>query len=151
MQWEGSNITTYQKSAEIIEEVLRENHDDPADWLARRILDSLREKRIVPHQLKASEEMFRRLHAHTRYLGSVDGRGYRYWYNEAINHAVKVHCWPVKIITRTVTLDSGEAIEVDIPVPGSTTKATNKQLLEAYSVISDEAKRQAIELPEDER
>ena len=141
-------MTTYSKSAEIIEGVLKENRDDPAEWLARRILDTLREKRIVPHQLRASEEMFTRLHAHCRYLGDVTGQGYRYWYNKAIAYAVAVNNWPFQIITRTVKLDSGEEVTVDVPVPDSTTKATNKNLMEAYQVIEDEAKIRGIELPE---
>lgn len=142
-------MTVYQKAAEVIETTLRDHGDEPGDWLARRILDNLRAVRIVPHTLRASEEMFTRFHAHCRFLGNETGRGYRHYYNKAIAHAMTMERWPCQVIPRRVKLDTGQVVDVDVPVPSSTTKASNAQLLEAYSVITDEAKREGIELPEE--
>jgi len=44
----------------------------------------------------------------------------------------------------------GEDISVDVQIPESTTKASNKQLLSAYSYVEDTAKEHGISLPENE-
>jgi len=103
--------------------------------------------------------MFKRFHAHCSHLGNMTGRGYAYHYNEAIRHAMSTGDWPHKIIPQRVKiydqdengndLETYKVVEVDIPIPESTTKATNGQLLAAYSVIEDEAKRHGIQLPEE--
>jgi len=142
-------MTLFEKSVEVLEATITANRDESADWLARRCLDELRKVRIVPHRLRASEEFFTRFHAHARYLGGVAGPSYEYWYNKAIQYAMKVQNWPMKIVPTQVKLDSGEVITVDVPVPDSSTKATNANLMEAYRVIEDEAKIRGIDLPGD--
>ena len=119
----------------------------------------MRAKRIVPHTLKASDAMFKRFHAHCAHLGNVTGRGYAYYYNEAIEHAMKTGDWPHKIFPRRIKvydmdehgneLETYNIVEVDIPIPESSTRATNGQLLAAYQVIQDEAREHGIELPEE--
>jgi len=144
-------MTTYQKAAQIIASVVDQHRTEPADQLAVRCLDALRDKRIVPHVLRASEQMFKRFHAHCKYLGEVTGRGYEHYYNEAINHAMAIGEWPHKIIPKRIKLDTGDIVEVDVPLPESTTRATNTHLLAAYQVIEEEARRNAVQLPEEAR
>jgi hypothetical protein len=140
-------MTTFEKSAQIIRDTIEANRGESGDRLALRILKALRDKRIVPRTMRASGAMFTRFHAHCRYLGNLTG-SYKYWYNRAIRHAMRVDQWPVTIITHDVTVN-GTTVTVDVPVPESTTKATNAQLLEAYTVIQDGAKDAGIVLPED--
>jgi hypothetical protein len=61
---------------------------------------------------------------------------------------MKMQAWPVKIIPRMVKLDTGQVVDVDVPVPESSTRATTAQLMEAYNVITDEAMRAGVRLPE---
>ena len=142
-------MTTYEKSVQIVTAEIVKARGVAAEVVARRCLDAMRKNRIVPHTLRGSEEMFTRFHAHCRHLGNVTGRGYEYYYNMAIDHAVKTEDWPVKVIPRRIRLDTGDIVEVDVPIPGSSTKATNRQLMAAYTVITDEATRAGITLPED--
>lgn len=142
-------MTTYEKTVAIIRDQIEKHRTEPAEQIARRCLEAMRHKRIVPHTMRASEQMFKRFHAHTKHLGDMTGRGYSYYYNLAVNHAMKMDEWPHKIIPRRVKLDTGDLVDVDIPVPESTTKATNGQLLCAYQVIEEEARRAGITLPED--
>lgn len=142
-------MTTYEKSVTIIAEQIEKHRNDPPEQLARRCLEAMRQKRILPHTMRASEAMFKRFHAHCKYLGDVTGKGYHHYYNLAINHAMRTGDWPHKIIPRRIRLDTGDIVEVDVPIPDSTTKATNGQLLAAYQVIEDEAKSEQIQLPED--
>lgn len=142
-------MTTYEKTVQIITEQVEKHRTDPPEQLARRCLEAMRKKRIVPHTLRASEELFTRFHAHTRYLGNTTGRGYSYYYNLAVNHAMRMNEWPHKIIPKRVKLDTGDIVEVDVPIPESTTKATTGQLMVAYQVVQEEAQRHGIDLPEE--
>ena len=53
----------------------------------------------------------------------------------------------MQLIAKTISID-GHDITVDIQVSQSTTRASNAQLLVAYSVIVDGAKEKDIVLPE---
>ena len=141
-------MTIYQKAAEIIEKTITEQPDEPADWLARSILDALREKRIIPQSLRASEELFTRFHAHCRYLGDVAGPSYRYWYNKAVRHAVKLHEWPMRMMIAVVESEPGKFEIEDRLVADSTRNATTSNLMCAYGVIQDGATEHGIDLPE---
>lgn len=143
-------MTTYEKSAQIIAETIENNRAREPREIAALALDAMRKKRIVPHTLRASDEMFTRFHAHCKHLGNETGRGYEYYYNLAIRGAMATDDWPIKIIPRRIRLDTGQIVDVDVPMPESTTKATNGQLLAAYAVIQDEAKRAGVALPEGE-
>ena len=140
-------MTTYQKAVGIIAESLEKHHGrcpvDQAGFAVRALL----ENRIMPTTMRASASFFTRFHAHCRFLGTVAGDGYEYWYNKAVEHAVGQDMWPVKLVAKTISID-GHAITVDIQVPQSTTRASNAQLLVAYSVIVDGAKEKDIVLPE---
>lgn len=114
---------------------------------ADRILRALQKKRITVVAMKASESMFRRFHAHTRYLGRETGYGYEYWYNEAVHYAVAHSEWPVKVIPVELVV-AGEVITQDIEVPESTTRATNAHLMCAYQAIEEGAREHGIALPE---
>lgn len=141
-------MTTFEKALGILTETIKAHrHDEPVQ-LARRCLEAMRAKRITPQTFRASEELFVRFHAHCRFLGESTGKGYRHYYTSAIEHAVKVDAWPVKVIPRMVRLDTGQVVDVDVPVPESSTKASTAQLMEAYSVITDEAMRAGVRLPE---
>ena len=142
-------MTVFQKAVEIIEKTLTDNSEEPADWLARSIIEDLRLKKIGLKRLRASDELRTRFHAHTRYLGDVTGEGYDALKKRAIDHAMEVHSWPVHVVTRRLTLDSGETFDHEFTFAGPTRDATTPQLMEAYSVIVDEADRRGIELPED--
>ena len=142
-------MTTYAKAAAIIAETLPKCRGEKMADAADRILRALLAKRIMPTTMRASADMFKRFHAHVRFLGKETGYGYRYFYNLAVSHAESVDEWPVKIITRTVEID-GVDITVDVSVPESTTRATNGQLLMAYSIIEEGAREHGITLPENE-
>ena len=142
-------MTTYQKAAGIIEKTITDNSDDPTDGLARRILDDLRDKRIGLQRLKASDELRIRFHAHTRHLGDMTGEGYDALKKRAIEHAMEVHSWPIQVVTKRLTLDSGETFDHEFVFACPTRDANTAQLMEAYSVIVDEAARRGIDLPED--
>jgi hypothetical protein len=141
-------MTVNEKALEIITKALVQHTGGKASEMARHILDALKEVRIVPIRLRASQVFWTRYHAHCRYVGDMDGRGHDYWHNRATRHAFKMHMWPYKIVPTQVTVN-GVTIDVDVPVRDSSRNATNTQLMEAYSVIQDEAKRQGYELPED--
>ncbi|KKK81361.1 hypothetical protein LCGC14_2814230 [marine sediment metagenome] len=112
------------------------------------LLQALEAKRITLTTMHASPELFTRFQAHTRFLGSQPpAYGYEYWYNHAIDHAVRMDKWPVKLIEKTISID-GHDITVDVQVPQSSHQATNAQLLCAYEVIEDGAKEHSIILPE---
>jgi len=145
-----SDMTTYEKARGLIAECIRKakSGDDP-EQTAESCLRAMRDKRIVPHNLRASGELFKRFHAHCRYLGDVTGIGYRTLYNKALRHAEKMHEWPMKIIPRRIRLDTGDIVEVDVPIPESTTRATTSNLMAAYQVIVDEAATAGVTLPED--
>lgn len=117
--------------------------------VANDIAVALEEKRYMIRAMKGSPEMLRRLHAHCRYLGDATGRGYEYYRDMAYRHAVDMHRWPTVVIPVDVTLDNGSVVTVDVTMPDSSTKATNAQLMEAYSVIADEARRAGEQLPEE--
>jgi len=142
-------MTLFEKSVQILEATIEEHREEPADWLARRCLDELRKKRIVPHRLRASEEMFTRFQAHTRYLGDTAGPSYRHWYNKAVRHAMKLQQWPVRVVPAVIEKEPGRWEIVDLPTADSSTRATTAQIMCAYSVIVDGAKDQRIDLPED--
>jgi hypothetical protein len=141
-------MTTYEKALQIVADTITAHRNDEPGELARRCLEALRAKRITPQTFRASEEMFVRFHAHCRHLGEETGKGYRYYYTAAVEHAMKMQAWPVKIIPRMVKLDTGQVVDVDVPVPESSTRATTAHLMEAYNVITDEAMRAGVRLPE---
>jgi hypothetical protein len=143
-------MTTFEKSIATIAEQIEKHKGESPVQVARRCLDAMRKKRIVPQTLRASEEMFTRFHAHCRHLGNVTGRGYEHYYNKAIGAAVKTEDWPVKIIPRRIRLDTGQIVDVDIPIPLSSTKVSTGALMAAYQVIEDEAKEHEVDLPEGE-
>ena len=142
-------MTTYEKTVEVITDQVTKHRTEPAEQIARRCLEAMRKKRIVPQTLRASEEMFTRFHAHCRHLGNMSGRGYEHYYNKAIAAAMKTEDWPVKIIPRRIKLDTGDIVEVDIPIPVSSTRVPNGALLSAYQVIVEEARDAGIALPEE--
>ena len=140
-------ITTHEKAARIIAETLPSCRGKPVKDAADRILRALQKKRIVPVTMRASAELWTRFHAHTRYLGTVTGHGYRYYYDLAIDTMLAEDDWPVKIITKTISID-GHDITVDIQIAESTRKANNRQMLGAYTIITDAAAEERIPLPE---
>ena len=76
--------------------------------MAVLLLQALEAKRITLTTMHASPELFTRFHAHTRFLGSQPpAYGYEYWYNHAIDHAVKMDKWPVKLIEKTISIIFG--------------------------------------------
>jgi hypothetical protein len=101
----------------------------------------------MPTTMRASRDMFVRFHAHCKHLGKETGYGYKYWYQKAIEYAESIDMWPCKIIARPVSI-GGDVITVDVSVPESTTKATNGQLLAAYTIITEGAAEHGIVLPE---
>jgi len=116
---------------------------------AMQIVAALEKKRYMIRPMKGSPEMLRRLHAHCRYLGDTTGNGYEHYRDMAYRHAVDMHEWPTVIVPVAVPLDNGETVTVDVPMPDSSTKATNAQLMVAYQVIEDEARRAKSTLPEE--
>jgi len=118
-----------------------------SEQVADKIIAVLATKRIGFIAIRASEELFTRWHAHCRTLGDETGYGYREIYNAAIAHAIEQDLWPVRVIPQVVDV-AGEAITVDVQVPESTTRASNKQLLCAYEYIVETAKEHGIVLPE---
>jgi hypothetical protein len=143
-------MSTYEQGVKIIAEQLEAHRNEPAEQIARRCLEAFRKNRLALQRFRASEAMLRRFHAHARHLGNVTGIGYETIYNKAVNAAVKTEDWPVKIIPKRVRLDTGDIVEVDIPIPASSTKVTNGALLAAYAVIEQEAREHGIDLPEEE-
>ena len=139
-------MTTVEKAAMIIAGELSPAVAE-SEAMARRVIVALREKKIGLTAMAASADLFTRFHAHCRHLGIHSGDGYEHWYNEAIEHAMKLEDWPCKVITKTVDVD-GQSITVDVRVPESTKRANNRQLLLAYEVIEWEAKQRGIVLPE---
>ena len=133
-------MTTPERARAIIVEHVTEQ-------VADRIIAALARKRIGFVAIKASEELFVRWHAHARYLGEQTGDGYKGIYHDAIEYAQEFDEWPCKLVVREVEV-GGEMISVDILVPESTTKATNRQLLKAYEYITEVAKERGIVLPE---
>ena len=140
-------MTTYEKAILIIAETLPKCRGEAVLDAADRILRALQAERIVPTTMRGSPEMLKRWHSHCRFLGTQTGDGYEYFYNLAIAHAVEMDMWPVKLIEKTISID-GHEITVDIQVPQSTTRATNKQLMCAYEVIVDAAAEHKVALPE---
>ena len=139
-------MTTYEKAANIIAETLPRSIGEPMD-MADRILRALQEKRIVPVTMRASAELWTRFHAHCRFLGEHTKYGYRYFYDKAVEAMVIAEDWPVKIVSKTISIDRQE-ITVDIAVAESTRKANNRQMLGAYQVIVDHAAEEKVPLPE---
>jgi len=140
-------MTTFEKAKQVIAKTLPDCRGLSLPDAAGLILNDLLKNRIMPTTMRASSDLFTRFHAHCRFLGTETGDGYEDWYNRAIQHAVEQDEWPVKLIAKTISID-GHDIDVDVQVPQSTTKATNKQLLTAYEVIQDGAKEHGITLPE---
>ena len=142
-------MTTVAKAKQIVIDTLPECKGKPFSDVADILIDALQKKRIGLNTMVASPEFFRRFHAHCAYLGWHDrnGNGYEHWYNEAIAHAMAHEDWPRKVIVVEKEI-GGEVHSIDVVIPQSTKKANNRQLLLAYSVIEDEARRQGIELPE---
>ena len=140
-------MNTYERSASIIADSLPQRGSETPLDAADRILRALLAKRITTTTMRASASMFTRWHAHCRFLGTQTGYGYEHWYNEAVNWAVEQDSWPVKLIAKTISID-GHEITVDIQVPQSTTRASNRQLLCAYEVISGGAEEHGVVLPE---
>lgn len=118
-----------------------------SEQVADKIIAVLATKRIGFIAIRASEELFTRWHAHCRTLGDETGYGYREIYNAAIAHAVEQDLWPVRVIPQVVSV-AGEDITIDVQVPESTTRASNKQLLCAYEYITETAREHGIVLPE---
>ena len=139
-------MSTYERAAAIIAEC--GVAPIPLDK-AKAILDALMQKRYIVVAMKASHDMFTRFHSHARFLGTETGQGYEQIYNDAIAFAVEQDLWPTKLVVTTVNI-GGEDISVDVQIPESTTKASNKQLLSAYSYVEDTAKEHGISLPENE-
>ncbi len=133
-------MTTYEKAFNIIAS-LTDNK------VADRILHALLAKKIMPVTMKAGADMFTRFHAHCRYVGNNTGAGYEHFYNAAIAYAVEQDSWPVKVIEKVITID-GHEIKIDVQVPQSTHRATNRQLLCAYTVIQEAATESGLVLPE---
>lgn len=140
-------MSTYEKAAQIFVETLPACRGLPLDKAARKLLDALYASRIAPMTFRASDEMFRRFHAHCRYLGTATGEGYDGIYNAAIAYAREFDEWTCKTVAQTVVI-AGEEITVDVEVPNSTTKASNKQLVRAYEYITQTAAEHKIALPE---
>jgi len=142
-------VTTYERARQIIAECLPVKGNESHEVAAERILRALLAKRIMPTTMRASADMFTRWHSHCRFLGTATGYGYKHWYNAAIAYAVEQDDWPCKLIAKTITID-GHDITVDVQVPESTTKANNRQLLTAYTVITEGAAEHGVVLPEHE-
>ena len=140
-------VTTWERAAQIIAETCTKCKGLASAELAARILDALLRARIMPTTMRASADMFTRFHAHCRFLGTATGEGYEEWYNKAVAYAVEQDDWPVKLIAKTLSID-GHDITVDVQVPQSTTRANNRQLLTAYTVITEGAKEHGVALPE---
>ncbi len=134
-------MSTYEKSVGIISDIVHSQN------MAVHILDVLLDNRITTTTMRASADLFTRFHAHCRYLGEHGGEGSRYWYNAAVAYAVERDSWPTQLIEKVITID-GHDVRIDVLVPQSTRRASNAQLLVAYSVIVDAAKEKGIELPE---
>jgi hypothetical protein len=141
-------VTTYERTGEIIAKAITAGRGRSAEDIADSALRAMLKARIMPQPMRASGEMFVRFHAHCRFLGEVSKYGYRYWYAKAVAHAEAQEQWPVKIIPRTVTLDTGQTVTIDVAVPESTTRATNAQLLCAYQMITEGAAALGVALPE---
>lgn len=118
-----------------------------SEQVADKIIATLATKRIGFIAILASKELFTRWHAHARFVGEETGYGYDFVYEHAIAYAMERGMWKFKILPQTVVI-AGEEITVDIKVPGSTTKASNKELLCAYEDIVDMAGEHKIVLPE---
>lgn len=148
-------MTTHDKAKKVIQEMLLDwaaKGCDRAEFVvAEDIIQVLLKNRIALSTMTASPDLFKRFHAHARFLGrnNPDGFTYEDYYTMAIDHAIVMEDWPMKVITRKVEID-GREITVDVPVPESTKKANNRQLMLAYEVIKDEARRLGLTLPEDE-
>jgi hypothetical protein len=140
-------MSTYEKAAAIFVDTLPECRGLPWDKAARKLLDALYVARIAPMTFRASDELFRRYHAHCRYLGTETGRGYEDIYNASILYAREFGEWKCKTSTQTVVI-ADEEYTVDIDIPLSSTKVSNKQLLRAYEYIVDTAAEHKITLPE---
>jgi len=140
-------VTTYEKAIAIIVETLPECKGLAYPKVADRILRALAAKRIVPTTIAGSPAMRKRWHAHCRWLAREIGETYDDLYNKAIAYAVERSTWPIKIVPTPVEIN-GVKITVDIQVPQSTTKATNKQLIMAYEYIEFVAKEHGKVLPE---
>ena len=141
-------MTAYEKAHGVIAEFISSVYGDTRpEWPATKILDALNEKNLVVVVSKGSPDMLKRWHAHCRYLGKETGDGYEGIYNEAIKYAVERDEWPVKVIAQEVCIAS-EMITIDVQVPQSTTRATDKQLLCAYEYITSVAAEHKISLPE---
>ena len=140
-------MTTYERTFDIIAGTLLACKHDACTDQAHKILRALQAKKIMPTTMKASPDMFTRFHAHCRFVGNNTGAGYEHFYNASIAYAVEQDSWPVKMIEKIIDID-GHKISVDIQVPQSSHRATNKQLLTAYTVIEDAAKEAGLVLPE---
>lgn len=148
-------MTTHDKAKQVIQGMLLDwavAGCDRAEFVvAEDIIQALLKNRIALSTMVASPDLFKRFHSHCRFVGNHNPDGFTYedYYQMAIDHAIVMEDWPMKVITRTVEID-GQEITVDVPVPESTKKANNRQLMLAYEVIRDEARRLNLTLPEDE-
>ena len=140
-------MTTVDRARQVIIKTLPDCKGKPFADVADILLDALLQKRIGLSTMVASADLFKRFHAHCAYLGKHGGEGYEYWYTEAIEHAVAMEDWPMRLYQRTVLID-GQSHMVDVRIPESTKRANNRQLLEAYTVIQDGAKENGLKLPE---
>lgn len=101
---------------------------------------------------KRSDELSTRFHAHCGYVarhskGDVTKDEV---YSEALNTAVEHGLYPYTLVTQRVNINSA-IFDVDVKVPVSTTKASNRELLEAYEIVQDIAARYGVRLPEKTR
>ena len=99
-------MTTYNAAAHIIADTLPACRGVPLMQAADRILRALLDKRISTVTMRASAEMFRRFHAHCRYLGTATEYGYQYYYDKAVEVMVETGDWPVKIVPKSSNVRS---------------------------------------------
>jgi hypothetical protein len=140
-------MSTYDRAVRILTETIPNVWQLEAQAQAEKLIDALMAQRLTIVVRKASDEMFRRFHSHCAFVGEATGEGYEAMYQGAVQYAMGLEAWPWKLVVTTATVGD-EEIAVDVRIPESTTKATNKQLLCAYEYITGVADEHALVLPE---
>jgi len=123
--------------------------DSVSGFVAGEVIRHLIGTGIDLREHPRSKELSTRFHAHCNWVSRHGRSGHSQdeVYSMILNEAVERGVYPATIITQRVTINSA-VHEVEVRIPVSTTRASNRELLEAYSILEAFAAEEGVRLPE---
>jgi hypothetical protein len=123
--------------------------DKQSTFAAGEIVRHLIGSGIRLKEQKRSNELSTRFHAHCSWIARHGSSHYSQdeIYSMILSEAVQRGVYPASIIVQRVTINSA-VHEVEVRVPHSTTRASNRELLAAYEILEAFAAEEGVRLPE---